>query len=366
MGKKLRECLKINFENDVNSCFVCLGLSKEINNFANIILENLSKYEFKTFLIGVKVDEDILEREEEVLTFSDSEYGESIKNELKREIGKLIEKKIKQNVDFENPTLIAVVDTLFDIVYLQIKSLYIYGRYKKYRRGLPQTKWFCRICRGKGCRKCNYSGKLYKTSVEELISKKILEKTKGNSESFHGCGREDIDVCMLGNGRPFVIEIKNPMIRNIDLSLLEEDINIFAKGLIEVNNLRFSNKNEINRIKKSRFRKTYHILINGEKVINKEKLKKVAHSLQGKLIYQFTPKRVARRRANMVRERKIYNCKIVSVEDKIASLTIEAESGTYIKELISGDEGRTKPNISEMIGVPCIVKELDVIEIKGE
>jgi tRNA U54 and U55 pseudouridine synthase Pus10 len=34
--------------------------------------------------------------------------------------------------------------------------------------------------------------------------------------------------------------------------------------------------------------------------------------------------------------------------------------------LVSGDQERTKPSISEKIGIPCIVKELDVIEIKGE
>ena len=50
----------------------------------------------------------------------------------------------------------------------------------------------------------------------------------------------------------------------------------------------------------------------------------------------------------------------------MAILNVEAESGTYIKELISGDEGRTKPSISEMINNPCKVIELDVLEIKGE
>jgi len=37
-----------------------------------------------------------------------------------------------------------------------------------------------------------------------------------------------------------------------------------------------------------------------------------------------------------------------------------------VKELISGDNGKTKPNISEMIGIPCKVKELDVLEVNGE
>jgi tRNA pseudouridine synthase 10 len=67
----------------------------------------------------------------------------------------------------------------------------------------------------------------------------------------------------------------------------------------------------------------------------------------------------------MVREKYIYDCIVESIDGAIATLTLETESGTYIKELVSGDNGRTQPNISELIGVPCIVTELDVIEIKG-
>jgi len=207
---------------------------------------------------------------------------------------------------------------------------------------------------------------MYDTSVEELISKKALELTKSTDESFHGSGREDIDALMLGNGRPFVLEIKNPKIRNIDLSLLEKDTNTCLTGKIEISNLRFSNRDEVARIKNAEFRKTYRIVFEGEKPINKEKLKEVAQILQGKTIKQFTPTRVAHRRANKVREKKIYSCNIESIEGTIARLTVETESGTYVKELISGDNGKTKPNISEMIGIPCKVKELDVLEVNGE
>ena len=115
-----------------------------------------------------------------------------------------------------------------------------------------------------------------------------------------------------------------------------------------------------------KFKKTYRIVIEGGKNIKKEKLKEVAQILRGKTIKQLTPTRVAHRRADMVRERKIYNCKLESVEGTIARLMVETESGTYIKELVSGDNGRTTPNISEMLGTPCKVKELDVMEIKGE
>jgi tRNA pseudouridine synthase 10 len=286
--------------------------------------------------------------------------------EINREIGKILEKKIGKKVDFQKPDMTIIVNTTFDVVNLQINSLFIYGRYKKFKRGIPQTKWPCRICRGKGCRSCNYTGKMYETSVEGLISKKVIDITKGIDESFHGCGREDIDALMLGSGRPFVLEIKNPKIRNINLAILTSEINFYTKGMIEISNIRFSDKKEISRIKNAEFQKTYNILIEGEKPINKEKLKEVAQLLPGKTIKQLTPTRVAHRRANKIRERQIYNCKLESVVGSIARLTIETQSGTYIKELVSGDSGRTTPNISEMIGIPCKVKELDVIEIKGE
>jgi len=365
-GEIIRQHLKQYKKTEVSNCWLCSGLIGEIQHFVDLISDSLKACEFETFLVGSKIDEDILDREQELLDFTGSDYSEPIKMELNREIGKILEKRLGKEVNFEKPTIMAVIDTIFDIVNLQIRSLYIYGRYKKYKRDTPQTRWFCRVCRGKGCRKCDYTGKMYETSVEELVAKQFLEKTRGSNESFHGCGREDIDVRMLGNGRPFVLEIKNPRVRNLDLSHLEYEINTINKDKIEVSNLRFSDRDEIVRIKSAKLRKTYRVVFKGEKPIKKEKLKKAAQTLQGKTISQFTPSRVAHRRTNMVRKRKIYNCNVESIDDIIATLTLETDSGTYIKELISGDDGKTRPSISKMIGVPCKVTELDVIEIKGE
>jgi tRNA pseudouridine synthase 10 len=286
--------------------------------------------------------------------------------EINREIGKILEPQLRKTVDIKNPEIMAVIDTTYDIVSLQITSLFIYGRYKKLSRGIPQTKWPCQICRGKGCKKCHNTGKLYETTVEELVAKKALEFTKGTDESFHGSGREDIDALMLGSGRPFVLEIKNPKKRNIDLTLLEKETNQTVKNKVEINSLRFSNRDEIARIKKAEFRKTYRVTLEATQPLNKEKLIKVAQALQDKPIKQLTPTRVAHRRANKIRERIIYNCTIESVEGLIAILTLEAESGTYIKEFVSGDDNKTEPNLSRLIGTPCKVKELDVIDVKGE
>ena len=44
-------------------------------------------------------------------------------------------------------------------------------------------------------------------------------------------------------------------------------------------------------------------------------------------------------------------------------MRIKTEGGLYIKELISGDEGRSQPNVSGILGVGAICEQLDVIEV---
>jgi tRNA pseudouridine synthase 10 len=365
-GESIRQQLHCTEKTATHDCWLCEGLIDEIPHFTKIIADAVKGYEFETFLVGSKIDEDIQEKEQRLWKHLKLEDAEPIKMEINREIGKILEPQLGKTVDIPNPEIMAVIDTTYDIVSLQITSLFIYGRYKKLQRGIPQTKWPCQICRGKGCKKCNYTGKLYETTVEELVAQKALELTKGTDESFHGSGREDIDALMLGSGRPFVLEIKNPKIRNINLTLLEKETNQTTKNKVEITSLRFSTRDEIARIKAAEFRKTYRVTLEATQPLNKEKLIKVAQTLQGKLIKQLTPTRVAHRRANKIRERTIYNCTIESVEGIIARLTLETESGTYIKEFVSGDDNKTQPNLSELIGIPCKVKELDVIDVKGE
>jgi len=365
-GVALRTHYKISKKTEEDNCWLCRGLLKEIPHFAQIITHTLQDYEFQTFLIGSKVEEEIQEKEHHLWIRLGLENPEPLKMEINRQIGKILEPQLNKVVNILTPDIMVILDTAFDTVSLQISSLYIYGRYKKFKRGIPQTKWPCSICRGKGCKRCNYTGRLYETSVEELIGKHAVRLTQGTDESFHGSGREDIDALMLGSGRPFVLEIKNPKIRTINLQLLEETTNQNAEGNIAVTGLRITEKDEVARLKAAEFRKIYRVTLEAAQPFNKEKLIKVAQTLQGKLIKQLTPTRVAHRRANKVRERTIYNCDIESVQGAIARLTLETEAGTYVKEFISGDSNKTQPNFSELIGIPCIVKELDVIDVKGE
>ncbi len=365
-GKRYRTLHTKYSETPIRDCELCDGLFLELQDFYDLVQQSIVDYEFDSFLIGCHVDVDILEKEKNIIERFKLCNTASIKQEINEYIGIKLEDESDYIVDFKHPDIMIIINTQFNVVSLQIKSLYMYGRYNKFKRGIPQTKWFCRQCHGKGCRYCEYTGKLYEQSVEEYIARPALDKARAEDETFHGAGREDIDVRMLGNGRPFVLELKNPKKRSISLEELEREIKLNSDGAVTVNSLRFTDSSDISRIKEAHFQKVYVVKIHASAPIQKEKLKKVALSLQGTTINQQTPTRVEKRRAKKVRRRKIYRCSVLDVDETMASLEIESESGTYIKELVTGDNEKTQPNISKLLGNACEVESLDVKEVKGE
>ncbi len=74
-------------------------------------------------------------------------------------------------------------------------------------------------------KKCNDTGQLYPDSVQSLVAEPFIDAASCKEDLFHGMGREDIDAAMLGSGRPFVIELRMPRVRNLDLSTIENQIN---------------------------------------------------------------------------------------------------------------------------------------------
>jgi tRNA pseudouridine synthase 10 len=365
-GRLIRE--HFDYSSEISEkCWLCSDLFNEVEKFSEMIVEKLNDWEFNNFLIGCRIDIEIVEREESLWSEAAVEQFEPIKSEINREVGKLVEKRVGKEVNFERPEVVATIDTRYDDVEIQVAPLFIYGRYLKKIRGIPQTKWTCKHCLGKGCELCNHTGKMYAESVEELIAKEVMEITMGKGHSFHGMGREDIDAKMLGNGRPFIIEIKTPIKRNIDYTSIQKRINRSAEGKVEVMELRSSDRREVVAIKSVRCQKTYSVLVELGKKVNKEKLNEVVKAFKGKEIAQQTPLRVVHRRADKRRKRRILDIKAELTEmENEAELIITAEAGTYIKEFVHGDEGRTRPSLAEGLGMKCEVKRLDVIKIHEE
>ena len=203
---------------------------------------------------------------------------------------------------------------------------------------------------------------MYPESVELLVSPPALEIAIGTDSKFHGAGREDIDVKMLGNGRPFVLEIKEPHIRDLNLERLQDKINEFANEKVEVQDLKFVGRERKGQIKCSSTDtyKVYKAIVELENDIKEDELE----SLQSlKTIKQRTPIRVSHRRADKIRTRKVRKISTKWINSKKFEMIIECEGGLYIKELISGDEGRSNPSVSEILENPALCTQLDVLEV---
>ncbi|WP_409200179.1 tRNA pseudouridine(54/55) synthase Pus10 [Methanobrevibacter sp. DSM 116169] len=366
-GEEIRKNLKL--DNPQNQCPICNDIFNQINEDLIEKIDNKINYlgiEFETFLVGSMLSKDIIENDETLDETFDFEV-EPLKKELNREIGKLLENHFKKEVEFDSQDIVINIDFKKFLedkvnVRVQINPIFIEGKYNKFIRGIPQTKWPCRKCKGRGCDECNDTGKQYVMSVEELISERFLKESKGYEAKFHGAGREDIDVKMLGSGRPFVLEIKEPKVRNLDLSLLEKEINTENEGKTAYHNLKFVKRNRKAEIKVSSpdTFKVYRALVVCEEDYDIEKLEKLK-SLDK--IEQFTPLRVEHRRAKKVRAKHVKNIEANVIDSKQFEIIVKTEGGLYIKELISGDGERTKPSIADLLDVGCVCAQLDVIEV---
>ena len=348
----------------VQKCSLCEGKFELVDTLIQKALEILVGYEFTTFLVGIELPTKIEEREDEFKAAINIGYGESIKHELGRLFGKALGKRTGKEADYLIPDLVVVFNPFCEKVRVQVNPLFVAGRYRKLVRTIPQSKWFCSNCRGRGCEKCGETGKMYPESVEELSSKQLLEAAQGEEIFFHASGREDIDARMLGSGRPFVIEVSKPKKRFMDLKQIEKQVNEGAVGKVEVSGLHFTTKDVVRHLKKGEgAQKEYSLLAEFENELSDQDLRTIEEKFSGICIKQQTPLRVMHRRADLIREKYIYQVKVKKVSLKRALLEIRCQGGLYVKELVSGDEGRTVPNVSDLLNNRAKTLKLDVLNV---
>ncbi|MCX8204287.1 MAG: tRNA pseudouridine(54/55) synthase Pus10 [Candidatus Nezhaarchaeota archaeon] len=347
-------------------CYICRGIMDKLQDFVLVIKEALSPYEYATFLLGTKIPGDAVEREDALRAKLSLNYSESLKNDVNRELRKLLSQRLEKRIDFRKPDVIIVVDVGTSKVEVKPSPIFIFGRYLKLKAGIPQNKWYCPRCWGRGCEHCKWTGKLYSTSVEELVADPIKEMYEGKDAKFHGAGREDVDVKVLGRGRPFIVEVREPRRRNVDLVKVEEEVNRRAEGLVEVKELSYSSREEVRRLKlTTQIReKVYLARIKVRGGLSEEEALGLEKTLSGSLIRQRTPLRVLHRRADKVRVKKIYEFKVKGLEGETLIAQVKAQGGLYVKELMTGDEGRTTPSVAELLNKRVEVEELTVLDVE--
>jgi tRNA pseudouridine synthase 10 len=244
----------------------------------------------------------------------------------------------------------------------QHSALYIGGRYNKFSRTLSQTPWLIG-----GVRKTE-------SSVEEYICEPVAKVVMATEYRFSASGREDVDVRMLGDGRPFVIELINPrrvVFTRQQLRDLQETINKSTVD-IAVRHLQVVSKDDTTVLKEGEEekRKRYVALCWSRDPVTDNQLSAL-ESIKDLALAQKTPIRVLHRRSLATRERTVYNMsaqRVISDDPDIASrhfvVSLTTQAGTYVKEFVHGDLGRTVPSLGVLLNTECDILALDVMAVE--
>jgi tRNA pseudouridine synthase 10 len=171
---------------------------------------------------------------------------------------------------------------------------------------------------------------------------------------------------MLGAGRPFAVTLEGPRRRTLPWEAIAAGAAAASAGAVEFPVLYAIDEAAAKRVSSVHPPKRYRARVEVEGGATAEDAARLAEALPGLLLAQRTPKRVERRRVDLVRERRILAAAAARAEDGLLDLEIRCEPGTYVKEMISGDGGRTTPSATSLLGRPCRCVELDVLDVEAE
>lgn len=189
---------------------------------------------------------------------------------------------------------------------------------------------------------------------------------------------------MLFLGRPFAVELIDPKITKLfpeDLRLLQEMINKKRSKVQISGSLKTVSKADLKALKVGEYlkSKTYRALCVCNRSISILGIIKKLQTIKNFSIVQKTPVRVLHRRSLFPRERMVYECRARTPKseelEKYYSNTfsvdyhvffvidLKTQAGTYVKEFIHGDFGRTYPNLCSFLEVKIDILALDVIDV---
>ncbi|KAG2260751.1 hypothetical protein Bca52824_080045 [Brassica carinata] len=231
---------------------------------------------------------------------------------------------------------------------------------RKYSRNLSQTRWIID------------DERMSEASVEEIIGGNILPECVGDSYKFHA-------AALFRYGCWVQVDLSSQQ----SLTEIEEKINNSEKKLLKILNIIGSQcwamMREGEAEKQVSFAKCYRniVILTQLMVCNMLHLYGFAGPLEEKdinsipslkelKIFQKTPVRVLHRRSPLERERTIHWMKVEKIKGSshYFPLHLCTQAGTYIKEFVHGDLGRTSPSMGSILGCRAEILQLDVTDVK--
>lgn len=338
-------------------CFICKGrLSLDwLQSIAERSYEKMKEASISRFLVGVKLDKKLREKELSLVSEFGIEKAESLKNELKREVGKLIRDRYGLIPDFDKPEAMVLVRLNEDFNYdleLIVSPILLKGIYNKRGRNISHVPWLLR----KG-------GKKYPMSIQEYVESRLAEVFKAKEVKIHAAGREDVDARTLGTGRPLVIEVVEPLVRYYDIDSLNK---ILSTSLLEVRVAGSASRRDIEILKQTsrERRKIYRMMIVSSTPLTESDLAVLEERFKNTLIHQRTPTRILSRKKDAMRVRRVYEVVTKMISNRSFEAIIYCDGGLYVKEVVHCDQGRTTPCFAGVLNTSLRPVELDVLYIE--
>ncbi|KAL4440487.1 hypothetical protein ABPG75_003488 [Micractinium tetrahymenae] len=245
------------------------------------------------------------------------------------------------------------------------RPVHVGGRYLKLRRGIPQSPWVIDGQRkGEG-------------SVQEAIERAVLPAFQADSFTLVSAGREDMDVRMLGEGRPFILQIENArrgMPPSQRLQEMGAGVPQASAGGVAVRGLFAASPAQLAWLKEGEQEKekSYVAVCWLPRPLTDADVATI-EGTRGLEVQQQTPIRVLHRRANLERPKVVQEMSVHRLagppggRGSYFALRLRTQAGTYIKEFVHGDLGRTRPSLGDLLGgCRAQIVSLDVEQVHME
>jgi tRNA pseudouridine synthase 10 len=335
-------------------CAACSGIAAIVPNLIETARSAISRSYFHDFQLTIPSA--LLKTDNRLLREFHCDPSCSLKNDIKAQL--LIALRRSQ----DGPLLhVAVHNSQSYNCELRLPPLYLTGRYLKMSRRVSHS----RFMQG------HPLGSVEGLLIEAANTAKIVKCT---DVRFQSAGREDINVRMIGTGRPFFLTFVNPMpcadqpapksSADFAASIGERlPAQLECKHGVYGTQLAVTTTQPVYQVKKT---KCYRCVVYCSAPVTAVMLQRL-DSVSNLTIQQQTPARVTHRREMMVRQKLLFTITYTPLTDHFFILDLETSGGTYIKEFVHSDFGRTQPSLGDLIspGIPidCQLMQLDVVSI---
>lgn len=241
---------------------------------------------------------------------------------------------------------------------LQWPNLYVTGRYLKASRRVSHARFM--------------PGVRPASSVEGELTAAFSSLIPCADVRFASAGREDMDVRMLGTGRPFCVTLVSPSPSGGAAQTTSDLISQLLPSLppdvvcgygVSASNLSLTlDEPDMS----PRHTKEYECVVSCARAVTDTMLARV-DAIDDLPLRQRTPARVAHRREMMDRDKRVLSARATRICDSAFVLRLATSTGTYIKEFVNGDFGRTVPSLAAVLDpddpVQCQILQLDVVRV---